>query len=159
MIPLDKINPGQHPAIVQMSSWEIQVMALKCFLGEEVTYLLPATDTTPAQYVTGLPPTCAPNAWLPVIGFVLCIVLYFYVTAVVVKQESAAFQALAGTLVTPLSAVAFSSVAIMGAHAQPLDGLTVLAIIIVPAGIVIYKWDDVTGGGKDEEIIPLIARH
>lgn len=68
--------------------------------------------------ITGLPPACAPNAWLPVVGFVLCIVVYFYVSAVVVKHESAAFQALASTLVTPLSAVAFSSVAIMGHHAQ-----------------------------------------
>jgi len=153
-IPLDRINPGQDSTLAQQSSWKIQEYAFACFFGQEVTY----TPFGSTQPITGLPPACEPGAWLPVTGFVICVVIYFYISAVVVKSESAAFQALASTLVTPLSAIAFSSVWIMGPHAKPLDVWTILAIFIVPVGIVIYKWEDVAGEGR-EDIIPLIARH
>ncbi len=146
LVPLDRLNPGQDPKLAALSTWEIQANAFKCFFNGSGT--------------ENLPPACEPNAWMPVIGFVLCIVVYFYVAAVVVKHESAAFQALANTLVTPVSAIAFSSVLLMGRHAQQLDAGTVAAIVLIPAGIVVYKWEDFSGGrGKDEDILPLIARH
>jgi drug/metabolite transporter (DMT)-like permease len=145
MMPLDRLNPGQDPTLAAMSTWDIQRNAFRCFFNGA------AAET--------LPPACEANAYLPVIGFVLCIVVYFYVAAVVVKHESAAFQALANTLVTPVSAIAFSSPMLMGLQAQALDAWTVAAIVLIPAGIVVYKWDDFSGTGKEDEILPLIARH
>lgn len=67
-------------------------------------------------------------------------------------------QAVANTLVTPLSTVAFSSVALMGASAQPLTPLTIVAIVVIPLGIVIFKWEDFTKE-REENILSLIARH
>jgi len=119
-----------------------QINAFRCFLG-----------TSP------LPPACRPHAWFPVVGFVVCIVALFYLSAVVIKNESAAFQALANTLVTPLSAVAFSSASIIDKeYLHPLDLSTVMAILLIPTGIVIYKWDELTGKEKDDMIV-LIAPH
>ncbi len=75
-----------------------------------------------------------------------------------VRRVRPRLQAVANTLVTPLSTVAFSSVAIMGAAAQPLTPLTVVAIVVIPLGIVIFKWEDFTKV-REENILSLIARH
>jgi len=95
---------------------------------------------------------------MPVLGFVGFVVVYFFLLAVVVKNESAAFQALVNTMVTPLSAVAFSSTFIMGNEAQELGILTVVACFLIPCGIVVFKWADFSLQ-TDADILPLIARH
>ena len=146
MAPLDRHSPGQLPELAALPTMEIQKLAFQCFFH--------------GNSPDNLPPGCQAGAWAPVIGFVLCIVVYFYVAAVVVKHESAAFQAIANTLVTPLSALAFSSTALVGSHAQELDAFTIAAVVLIPVGIVVYKWEDFGGKGKEEEdILPLIARH
>lgn len=141
VIPLDKVSAVNIPGLENMSALEIQVAAFQCLFEIEP-----------------LPPGCQPKAWIPVLGFVGFVVVYFFLLAVVVKNESAAFQALVNTMVTPLSAVAFSSTMIMGDEAQELSILTVVACVLIPCGIVVFKWADFSLQ-TDADILPLIARH
>jgi drug/metabolite transporter (DMT)-like permease len=131
--------------------WQIQLDGFRCFFGVHVF-------TDDGEDV-GLPYLCRPGAYQPVLAFVVCFCVYFYMLAIVVKHEGAAFQAVVNTLVTPMSTLAFSSTWLMGARdVVAPDTLTITACIIIPIGIIIYKWEDFVRH-RDEDILPLIARH
>lgn len=90
-----------------------------------------------------LPDGCSPNSYLPIISFVICVVIYFYCLAVLIRQQNPIYQIIVQALITPISAIAFSSTTIMHTHAESLSHYTIVACILIPIGIAIYKYNDV----------------
>merc|ERR1711916_52709 len=140
-LPLDMVK-GFGAGVPFKDLFHQQGLAFKCFLG-----------------ITPLPPNCEPDAWIPVTAFVVAFAIYFYLLCIVIKRESAAFQAMVNSLVTPMSAVAFSFPWLMGKNTEPLTSLTIFAIVVIPLGILVYKYHDIKKINRTDEKLPLISRH
>jgi len=120
---------------------------------------------------------CEADAYIPIVSFVMCVCIYFYMLAVLIKQENTVYQVIVQSLITPISVIAFSSETIMHKHAETLSYYQIIACMFIPIGILLYKYRDIVhtyddyeihmaradsgyaSSRDDQEILPLIARH
>eukprot|EP00049_Salpingoeca_infusionum_P027622 m.33465 g.33465 ORF g.33465 m.33465 type:complete len:426 (-) comp9623_c0_seq1:228-1505(-) len=93
--------------------------------------------------VEPLPPGCRHGAIGAVLAFVVCYLGFFLTLALLVKQMGAVFEALVNGVVTPASAVAFTMKWLVGSDVEPLTGWVIAAIIVVPGGVVVFKWPEI----------------
>ena len=115
--------PIQGIFIGQDAVWNNQHLALKCFFNYPNI------------------PGCLPNAWVIVIMFVVCYGILSYLLLLLIRHESALFQAIVATLSTPLSAIAFSFKWLLGPYSEPFGVFSILAAVIIPIGVIVYKFD------------------
>eukprot|EP00047_Mylnosiga_fluctuans_P022384 m.118734 g.118734 ORF g.118734 m.118734 type:complete len:134 (+) comp9242_c0_seq1:1131-1532(+) len=82
--------------------------------------------------------TCV-NAPSSTLAYVLLSSLFNMLTLVVIARGSAAEVAVASTLVLPLTNIALCSTTIMGVHAHALLAKDVASLVLVVAGVVIFR--------------------
>ena len=100
-----------------------QYDAVLCFAGR-----LPASES------------CQAGAAWQLIWFVVVYGVFFLATGALVQRAGAMLKALLVVLVTPLAAILFSFKALVGpASYAPLSIWTILAVLVIPVGCVIYE--------------------
>lgn len=72
----------------------------------------------------------------------LCMVLGMFLQTWIVKVASAALAIVASTLVTPISALCFTSPILMGQFAEQLAPSTWTSLVVILIGLVLYRLDD-----------------
>jgi len=131
-LPLAMIpNFGQGLTFVE--TLDYQFWAIECFLN-----------------VPG-PSGCQTEAWLPVMLFVIFYLAYGYFLAVVVARESATFQAIVTTLMTPATAIYFAIPVFAGSQFEPLTWYIITALVVIVVGMMVYKLPLSENKSKEEE--------
>ena len=107
----------------------LQGDAIKCFFG-----------------ITPLPPGCIAGAAPVLICYILAYAAFFFLLAILIQRESAMYQALVITVITPITAIVLSFKGIMGRFYEPMAWYNIFGLLLISAGLVVYRYDDFKGG-------------
>jgi len=97
-------------------------------------------------------PGCMPGAWLPFFASVVVILLFVYLEATVIEQESATFQAIVQALLTPSTAIYFSIRFLAGSQQEPLTWYIITALVVIVIGMVVYKLQTLLPSRKKDSL-------
>jgi hypothetical protein len=85
---------------------------------------------------------CIEGAWIYMFSYIVAYAVFFFCLAILIQRESAMYQALVITLITPLTAIAFAIKPMMGRFSEQLSWCSIVSLFVISSGLLLYRGDD-----------------